>query len=70
MAPMEKLTELLSGRPDIARELVEQRREGAEGDGGRMMMKNENRFGAAQSGQDAEGCTGSVPSRLGHSLHV
>jgi len=58
MAPMEKLTELLSGRPDIAGELVEQRREGAEGDGGRMMMmKSENRFRAAQSGQDAEGCT-------------
>jgi hypothetical protein len=64
MAPMEKLTELLSGRPDIAGELVEQRREGAEGDGGGMMMKSENRFGAAQSGQDAEGCTGASGADL------
>jgi hypothetical protein len=41
---MEKLAELLSGRPDIAGELVEQWREGPEGEGDGTMMKSENRF--------------------------
>ena len=53
-----KRAELLSGRRDIAGELVEQWREGAEGDRDRTRMKGETRFEAAQSDQDAEGCTG------------
>ena len=56
--------ELLSGRPDIAGELVEQWREGPEGDRDGTRMKGENRFEAAQSGQDAEGCTGASGAHL------
>jgi hypothetical protein len=60
MVTMEKPAELLSGPPDIAGELVEQRRVGPEGD----RVTSENRFGAAQSAQDAEGCTGASRADL------
>ena len=56
--------ELLSGRRDLAGELVEQQRVGPEGDRAVTRMKNKNRFGAAQSGQDAEGCTGASEADL------
>ena len=57
MATMEKLAQLLSGRPDIGASLSNSgvREVGRRGTG--AMMKSENRFEAAQSDQDAEGCT-------------
>ena len=70
MATMKKLAQLLSGRPDIAGELVEQRREGPKGDGEGIMMKSENRFEAAQSDQDADGYADASEPRLGRSLHA
>jgi hypothetical protein len=54
MATMEKLAELL----------VEQRRVGPESNRDGTMMKSENRFEAAQSGQGADGCTGASGADL------